>query len=156
MKSIEFVIERTIAAPIDQVFSRLVDIDGYAEWMPSKGTILKRTRQTSPGEVGLGTTFLDETTYGPTPGEIVELDAPREVVFHWWDKSKAGKLKTEGWPGYSLRTTGTQTLVRHHAKLNLYGAYRLAAPLFRRLAVRERTVTLEALKASFEAISSPG
>ena len=156
MKSIEFVIERTIAAPIDQVFSRLVDIDGYAEWMPSKGTILKRTRQTSPGEVGLGTTFLDETTYGPTPGEIVELDAPREVVFHWWDKSKAGKLKTEGWPGYSLRTTGTQTLVRLHAKLNLYGAYRLAAPLFRRLAVRERTVTLEALKASFEAISSPG
>ncbi|HET8959761.1 SRPBCC family protein [Nocardioides sp.] len=156
MKSIEFVIERTIAAPIDQVFSRLVDIDGYDEWMPSKGTILKRTRQTSPGEVGLGTTFLDETTYGPTPGEIVELDAPREVVFHWWDKSKAGKLKTEGWPGYSLRTTGTQTLVRLHAKLNLYGAYRLAAPLFRRLAVRERTVTLEALKVSFEPISRPG
>lgn len=156
MKSIEFVIERTIAAPIDQVFSRLVDIDGYDEWMPSKGTILKRTRQTSPGEVGLGTTFLDETTYGPTPGEIVELDAPREVVFHWWDKSRAGKLRTEGWPGYSLQTTGTQTLVRHHAKLNLYGAYRLAAPLFRRLAVRERTVTLEALKASFEPISSPG
>ena len=40
--------------------------------------------------------------------------------------------------------------MRHHAKLNIYGPQRVARPIFRLLAVRERTVTLEALKASFE------
>lgn len=29
MKPIEFELERTIRAPIEQVFTRLVDIDGY-------------------------------------------------------------------------------------------------------------------------------
>jgi hypothetical protein len=41
-------------------------------------------------------------------------------------------------------------LVRHHAKPTVYGVYGLAAPIFRRFAVRERTVTIDALKASFE------
>jgi uncharacterized protein YndB with AHSA1/START domain len=151
MKSIEFELERTIQAPIDQVFARLVDIEGYNEWMPKKGSMLKHTRQTSPGEPTVGTTFVDETSQGALPGDIVELEAPHEVVFHWWEKSKAGKLKFEGWPGYSLQVSGeNETRVRHHAKLNVHGVYGLAAPIFRRFAVRERTVTIDALKASFE------
>ena len=151
MKSIEFDIERTIRAPIEEVFARLVDIDGYNEWMAAKGSMLKRTRQTSPGVPSVGTTFVDETSQGALPGEIVELEAPNKVVFHWWEKSKSGKLKFEGWPGYSLRGSAqNETMVRHHAKLNVYGIYGLAAPIFRRLAVRERTVTVDSLKASFE------
>ena len=151
MKSIEFELERTIATPIDQVFARLVDIEGHNEWMPKKGSMLKRTRQTSPGEPTVGTTYVDETSQGALPGEIVELEAPHKVVFHWWEKSKAGKLKFEGWPGYSLQVSADNgTLVRHHAKLNVYGVYGLAAPIFKRLAVRERTVTIDALKTSLE------
>jgi len=151
MKPIEFELERTIAAPIDQVFARLVDIDGYNEWMPKRGSMLKRTHQTSPGEPAVGTTYLDEMTVGSTPGEIVELESPRKVVFHWWDKSKSGTVKTEGWPGFFLEPQGTgATLVRHHAKMETHGVYRLAVPVFRRLAVRERTATIDALKASFE------
>lgn len=120
--------------------------------MPRKGSILRGTRQTSPGEPGLGTTFVDDTVFGPTPGEIVEFDAPHTLVYHWWDSSKSGKLKTEGWPGYSLESADDHTtLVRHHAKMHTYGRYRLATPLLRRLAVRERTTTLDALRASFEA-----
>ena len=150
MKSIEFELERTIHAPIEQVFARLVDIGGYNEWMPEKGSMLKRTRQTSPGAPAVGTTFVDETSQGELPGEIVELEAPDKVVFHWWEKSKAGKLKFEGWPGYSLHgSAANETVVRHHAKLNIYGFYGLAAPIFRRFAIRERTVTVDALKASF-------
>ena len=151
MKSIEFELERTIQTPIDQVFARLVDIEGHNEWMATKGSMLKQTRQTSPGEPTVGTTYVDETSQGALPGEIVELEAPHTVVFHWWEKSKSGKVKFEGWPGYSLQESGeSATLVRHHAKLNVYGVYRLAAPVFRRFAIRERTVTLESLKASFE------
>jgi len=151
MKTLEFELERTIQAPIDQVFARLVDINGHNEWMAAKGSMLKHTRQTSPGDPTVGTTYVDETKQGAMEGEIVELDAPHKVVFHWWDTSKSGQLKFEGWPGYSLQASGDDvTLVRHHAKLNLYGVYRWAAPIFRLLAVRERTVTIEALKASFE------
>ena len=39
MKTIEFELERTIQAPIDQVFARLVDIDGHNEWMAEKGSM---------------------------------------------------------------------------------------------------------------------
>jgi uncharacterized protein YndB with AHSA1/START domain len=157
MTTIEFVLERTIAAPIDQVFARLVDIEGHNDWVAAdKGSMLKRTRQTSPGEPTVGTTYVDETSQGAMPGEVVELEAPHKVVFHWWDKSKSGKVKFEGWPGYSLQTSGAnETVVRHHARMNVYGMYRLAVPVLRRFAVRERTVTVDALKASFEANRDP-
>lgn len=150
MTSIDFEIERTIQAPIADVFARLVDIEGYNDWMPGNGSMLGRTRMTSPGEPAVGTTYVDETSQGPAPGEIVELQAPHTLGFHWWTRSKAGKLRLEGWPSYSLEARGeNETLVRHHAELNAYGAYRLAAPILKRLALRERSVTLDALKASF-------
>jgi uncharacterized protein YndB with AHSA1/START domain len=148
---VEFEIERIVKAPIHEVFARLSDINGHNEWMPKKGSILRHTQQTSAGEPTVGTTFLDETTYGPTPGEIVEFHAPHSLTYHWWDRSKSGRLKVEGWPSYSLETAGDgTTLVRHHAKMHTYGMYRLATPIFRRIAVRERTATVDALRASFE------
>ena len=151
MAVIEFELVRTIKAPIHDVFARLADIGGYADWMPRKGSILRNTQQTSPGDPALGTTYLDDTRFGPTPGEIVEFDAPHSLVFHWWDSSKSGKVKTEGWPGYSLeRADDNTTLVRHHAKMHANGIFRLAAPILRRIAVKERTATVDALKASFE------
>jgi uncharacterized protein YndB with AHSA1/START domain len=151
MGVIEFELERTIRAPVRDVFARLSDIEGHNKWMPKKGSILRHTQQTSPGEPALGTTFIDETTFGPTPGEIVEFHAPHTLTYHWWDSSKSGKVKAEGWPGYSLETAddGT-TLLRHHARMYTYGIYRLATPILRRIAVRERTATVDALKASFE------
>jgi hypothetical protein len=33
MRPIEFEIERTVRAPIDDVFARLIDIDGHNTWM---------------------------------------------------------------------------------------------------------------------------
>jgi hypothetical protein len=69
MKPIEFELERRIHAPIDQVFARLVDIEGHNDWMADTGSMLKRTRQTSPGEPTVGTTFIDETSQGPVPGD---------------------------------------------------------------------------------------
>ena len=155
MTTIEFVLERAVQAPIDQVFARLADIEGHHAWMPKKGTMFKQARQTSPGEPTVGTTYVEETTQGPVPGEIVEFEAPHKLVYHWWDKSKAGRLKSEGWPGYSLEPAGENgTLVRHHAKLTMYGITRLLAPVYRRIAVKERTATIDALKASFESRAS--
>lgn len=113
--------------------------------------MLKHTRQTSPGEPAVGTTFVDDTSQGSMPGEIAEMEAPHRIVYHWWEKSKSGKLKFEGWPTYLLQPSGAgETLVRHRATLVSYGVWRLGTPILQRFAVRERTITVDALKASFE------
>ncbi|GAA2117176.1 SRPBCC family protein [Nocardioides bigeumensis] len=151
MRPIEFELQRTIRAPIEEVFARLIDIEGYNDWMAGSGSMLNSTRQTSPGEPTVGTTFVDETSQGEMPGEIAELERPHTIVFHWWEESKPGKLKFEGWPSYHLEPSGdAETLVRHGGKLMPYGVWRLARPILRRLALKERTTTLDALKASFE------
>lgn len=151
MAVIKFELLRHIHAPIEQVFARLADIDGHNDWMPKKGSILRMTQQTSPGDPALGTTYLDETSYGATPGEVVVFDPPHKLVYHWWDNSKSGKVKLEGWPSYSLEAIDSDTtLVRHQPTMHIHGIYRVATPLLRRIAVKERTATIEALKASFE------
>ena len=151
VRPIEFELERTIRAPIEQAFARLVDIEGHNAWMADTGSMLKHTRKTSPGPPAVGTTFVDETSQGTMPGEIAEMEAPHRIVFHWWEKSTSGKLKFEGWPTYQLQPSGdTKTLVRHRGKLMSYGVWRLGTPIWRRLAVKERTITIDALKASFE------
>lgn len=151
MRAVEFEIERTIRAPIDQVFARLADIEGHNDWMAGTGSMLRRTRQTSPGEPAVGTTFVDETSQGTMPGEIAEMQAPHTIVYHWWEKARSGKLKFEGWPSYHLQPIGDdETLVQHRAKLASYGVWRLGTPIWRRFAVKERTTTVDALKASFE------
>jgi uncharacterized protein YndB with AHSA1/START domain len=150
MGVIKFELTRTVDARIQDVFARLADINGHNDWMPKKGSMLRRTRQTSPGAPAHGTTYLDETSYGPTPGEIAEFQPPYTLVYHWWDRSKAGRLKLEGWPAYRLEASDDDsTLVHHHAKMHTYGLYRLATPFLRRIAKKERAATLEALAASF-------
>ena len=74
--------------------------------MANTGSMLKQIRQTSPGPPAVGTTFVDETSPGSMPGEIVELDAPHTIVHPWWEKAKSGKLTFEGWPSYRLQTSG--------------------------------------------------
>ena len=154
MGVMEFELERTVNAPIDAVFARLADIKGYNDWMPRKGSIRRHTEQTSPGEPTAGTSYVDQTRFGPTPGDIAEFQPPDRLVYHWWNRSKSGKTKFEGWPGYSLVVKdASTTLVRHDAKMQAYGLYRLASPMLRRMAVRERTTTIDALQASFAATS---
>ena len=81
MAVIEFELTRIVHAPIEQVFDRLADIQGYDSWMPKKGSIFRSTEQTSPGEPQLGTTYVDRTSVGDTPGEIAEFVRPRS---HQW------------------------------------------------------------------------
>lgn len=151
MGVIELEVERLVRAPIQDVFARLADIEGHNDWMPARGSILRRTQQTSPGDPGLGTTYLDTTAFGPTPGEISQFEPPHTLVYHWWNRSRGGRLQVEGWPGYELTVADDGTLVRHHARMVTHGLYRLATPVLRRIATRERTATMEALTASFDA-----
>ncbi|KRE95444.1 hypothetical protein ASG76_07290 [Nocardioides sp. Soil774] len=150
MGDIELELTRTIKAPAADVFARLADIEGHNEWMPTKGSIRRRSTQTSPGPPAVGTTYEDATVMGRIPGEIVELEPPRRLVYHWWDKTSSGRTKTEGWPGYTLESVGErETLVRHDARLRAHGTWRLATPMLRLMAQRERTAVLDALEKSF-------
>ena len=154
MGDVEFEIERTVAAPIGEVFARLADIEGHNAWVPGRGSILRQSRQTSPGPVEVGTTYEDRTRMGTMPGEIAELDAPSRIVYHWWDRSSSGTTRMEGWPGYTLEAVGEgETLVRHHVRLRANGIRALGMPVLRIIARRERTATLDALVRSF---STPG
>lgn len=156
MAVVELELERVVAAPIDQVFHRLADIRGYDAWMPRRGSIRRSSEQTSPGATGVGTTYVDRTAFGRMPGEVVECDPPRTLVYHWWDRSAGGRLHAEGWPGYVLESRGDDvTVVRHRARLVTYGMYRGATPVLRRVAARERAAVVDALVASFERDAQP-
>ena len=151
MGDAEIDLERTIAAPIGDVFDRLADVVGYNVWMPHKGSIRRRSRITSAGPTGVGTTFEDVTLFGKAPGEVVTFDRPQRLVYRWWQKAPWGATLAEGWPGYTLEAVGEhRTRVRHQAQLKTYGIYRPAMPVLERIALRERTAVLDALQRSFE------
>ena len=150
MGDVEFEIERMVAAPVGEVFARLADIEGHNAWVPGRGSILRGTRQTSPGPVAVGTTYEDRTRMGTMPGEVAELAAPNRIVYHWWDRSSSGRTRMEGWPGYTLEAVNEgETLVRHQVRLRANGIRALGTPVLRMVARRERTATLDALARSF-------
>lgn len=145
-------IHETIARPIEDVFERLVDIPGYAEWMPDDGLFVTCSKD-SDGPVGVGTTYTDETRLGTARGEIAEFERPNRVVFHYTARL-LGMTALEGWPGYELERDGEGgTRVHHLAEARAYGPFKLARPLLRRLARRERQRTVNALKESLESTS---
>lgn len=142
-------IRRTIDRPIEEVFDRLVDIARYPEWMPESG-IFRSCTQDSPGPVDVGTRYTDYTPVGAIPGEVVELERPHRVVFHYVVRL-LGATAMEGWPGYTLEPhEPARTIVHHRAEARLYGPFRMLRPLVQRLADGERGRTVDALKRSFE------
>lgn len=142
-------INETIGRPIEEVFEQLVDIDRYPDWMPDTGIFLNCWKE-SEGPVGLGTTFVDKTRLGTVKGDITAFKRPHTVTFHYTDYM-FGRKVIEGWPAYTLEPNGpSSTRVHHKAEAHLYGVYRLFQPIFQKIARKERTGTLHALKASLE------
>lgn len=143
-------IQETIHQPMEEVFARLVDIDGYSEWRAGGGGIFRTCSQDSPGAVGEGTRYTDRTWLGTVRGEVVEFDRPHRVVFHYTFRL-LGIPTIEGWPGYTLESDGAgATRLHHHAEARAYGPVRLLEPVIQRIADRERGATVRALKGSFE------
>ena len=150
MGEAEVDLERRVTAPISAVFERLADIEGINDWQPHTGSIRRRSVQTSPGPVGLGTTYEDSTLFGRASGEVSAFERPRELEYHWQQKAPWGAVLAEGWPGYTLEPVGEdETLVRHRTRLRTYGVYGPGTPILKRIALRERRAVLDALAASF-------
>lgn len=143
------IVER-IDRPVEAVFDRLIDIDRYPEWMPDSSILITCSRDTD-GPVRVGTRYTDRTRLGTVHGEVVELERPGRVVFHYTARL-LGRTVMEGWPGYTLEAVGTDaTRLRHSARARLYGPLRLLRPVVQRMARRERGATVAGLKALLEA-----
>ena len=118
--------QRTIQAPLTDVFARLADVEGHNQWMAKKGGVLRQTKQTSSGPVGVGTTYEDSDEVRAGRRARSSSSTRRAV---WCTtggtRTSSGRTKFEGWPGYTLEAVSEgETLVRHDAKLKTYGIYR--------------------------------
>jgi uncharacterized protein YndB with AHSA1/START domain len=137
-----------IARPIDDVFDRLTDISAYSQWMPKLGVFI-RSRQTSEGPVGLGTSYYDKGWMGTFVGEVSEFHAPTAVAFRetlrW-----LGVTVMEARASYELVSTRTGTEVHHTAEGRLFGIFNIMQPVLARVARGERERTVHALKDSLE------
>ena len=138
----------TIARPIDEVFARLADLDGYRTWMRRTG-LFRRSGQTSGGPVGLGTAYFDATRMGTFRGEVTAYEPPSRIGFRetlrWF-----GSDLMEARPEYLLEADGKRTVVRHVAEGDLFGPMRLMKPVAELMARSERSRTLNSLRRSLE------
>ncbi len=139
--------ERDIAAPLPGVFARVIDIPGYASWLPEEGES-RGGKLTSSGPLTVGTTYIDDTKHGPEAGEVVELEEPTRVMFRQ-QFSKLGLTIEEKLHTYRLEATNGGTRVHYTFNWKLRGPLRFLDSFGARLATKERNVVLDALKASF-------
>ena len=151
MADLEFELQRTIQAPIADVFARLADVEGHNTWMAQEGQHPAADRADLVRSGGVGTTYEDSTRYGDDAGRDrrVRPAAPSGAPLVGQDLVR--RTKFEGWPGYTLEAVGEgETLVRHDAKLKTYGIYSIATPVLTMIAKKERTAVLDSLQKSFE------
>ncbi len=145
---IQIDVERNIAAPLPDVFARVIDIPGYASWLP-EGSESRGGKLTSSGPLTVGTTYIDDTKHGPEAGEVVELEEPTRVVFRQ-QFFRLGLTIEEKLHTYRLKATNGGTRVHYTLNWKLRGPLRLLDRFGARLATKERNLVLDALKASFE------
>ena len=106
MGDAELNLERMIKAPISVVFDRLADIEGHNEWQPHKGSIRRKSVQTSPGPVGQGTTYEDSTLFGKAPGEVETFERPGAAGLPLVAEGAVGSDPRGGLAGLHARVRG--------------------------------------------------
>jgi hypothetical protein len=68
-------------APASKIFDVVVDLQGYATWLPTSPSFPGIT-SISEGPVQLGTTYVESTPSGIRHGKVIEFSRPEKVVFH--------------------------------------------------------------------------
>lgn len=137
-----------IARPIEDVFAHLIDLPGYARWMP-RLDLFRYSDVTSDGPMGVGTRYDDKTWMGTYRGEVVACHAPTTLVFRETLRWR-GLRVAEARPAYRLVSTAGGTAVHHVAEGEFYGLFRLLTPLGAWMARGERRRTLRALRRALE------
>jgi uncharacterized protein YndB with AHSA1/START domain len=77
---IELRFERDIQADAGCVFSMLVELRRYDEWLP-RSSAFHGTSEISPGPISVGTTYVEEGPFGVRRGTVTRLVRPTELDF---------------------------------------------------------------------------
>lgn len=145
--SVRVDIEESIDRPVEEVFDRLADIDGYPDWLPRAG-IYRGGGLVDPHEsVGNGTEFYDDTIFGRFRGRVTVFEPPDRIEFHQTLRLGGARL-FDSLPGYELESTDEGTRVHHYGEARPHGPLRLLEPLFRAIARRERKRVIDELSDS--------
>jgi len=111
--------------------------------------LLRRSRQTSDGPLGLGTAYFDATRMGTFRGEVTDFEPPARIGFRetlrWF-----GSDPMEARPEYILEPDQDKTIIHYVAEGELFGMMRLMKPVAALLARSERARTVESLSGSLE------
>jgi uncharacterized protein YndB with AHSA1/START domain len=144
---IDLELEQRVDAPPDAVFARLADLGGYGAWLPAEAG-WSRCRVTSPGPVGLGSTYVDHMRAGEMVGEVTAYDPPSSLQFRQ-RLSKLGRPVLEATQTNELEHSDGGTLLRHRLHGRVTGPLRLVERRVSEDIAVERRRVLRALAASF-------
>ena len=113
----------TIHCPIEQVFAFVADYRNNVKWQT--GVIVAEF--TSPGQVGVGTTFKYDAEFMgrkmETTGELAAYDPPKRIAW----KSTSGPFPMSG--DTSFESVEGGTLVKDTIEAEPGGFFKLAEPL---------------------------
>jgi uncharacterized membrane protein len=132
-------IERTLTIhrPIDEVFAYLSDVQHGPEYISGQ----REAHQTSPGQIGLGTTFA-------TKSRLLRRNTTHQVTQYEPNRCLAWKA-TSGMPAtttWAIEPSGPSTRVTFRWRASLPSFLRLAEPIVQRQASGRAEHDLGALK----------
>ena len=141
-----------IAGTAESVFAAIVDLTGYADWLPASDSF-SGIRDVAPIPVGMGTTYVDEGPSGTRHGTIVEFAPPAKVTFHQPMRLKQLGGAIDITVCCTLEPTQGATRVTRLLTVRPRGFLILLQPLILSTMRRENERVLAALKQHVEARS---
>jgi len=133
-------IEIYVKAKPDEVFAYLANLENAPEWVPD----LISVRQTSEGDLGVGTRYTETVQMGKQSNEaeleITEYNPPR-VFAH---KGQGGPAKFSA--RFVLKPDGDGTRIEHHYTVRMTGFYIFFAPFTNRWVRKNTEAAMEVLK----------
>ena len=130
-----------IDAPIDAVFTVIVDGGNFAAWNPT----IRSSRRLDAGEIGEGSRFEWELRgFGKVQQELQEFDRPRQVRIVPHTK------QIEGGHRFRLSSEGQRTRIEHELEMRPKGLFVLLAPVMGMIGRKNLKDTANALQEHFE------
>ena len=140
-----------IDRPVDEVFAFVADPANFPRWA---GALVKASRQTSPGPVGVGTTFTQVNMLMGrrfiSEMRVVTHKPPRRYEYI----TTAGPIRFAG--HYTFAPAGSGTRFTSVDQSQVSGLLRYLQPLLQPFAQRQIKVNLNRLKAVIESQPAAG
>jgi uncharacterized protein YndB with AHSA1/START domain len=144
-----------VACDPERIFDLIVDFRGQDRWL-SKSSAYRGTRDVSPGEVRVGTTYSEPGPLGVRRGTVTELERPLTVVFHQPMTLRLRFGTVDIVLRYTVSRANGSTRVTRLVNLHVPPLLRPFNPVVARLFRHENERTLRALKAHADALGRAG